>query len=85
LNAAWGRREMHVSCGARGTEEKRPHERPRHREDDNIKMDQMIIEYGAIVLRLSGPGMVQLALLCDYGHEILHSIKCGNFSDQLTY
>jgi hypothetical protein len=41
----WGRREMHVRFfGGRGTEEKRPLGRPRHRQGDNIKIDQMIIE-----------------------------------------
>jgi len=46
-------------------------------------MYQMIIEWEAIVLRLSCSGMGQVAVFCDYDHEILHSIKCGKFSDQL--
>ena len=72
-----------VLVGGAGNEEKRPLGRPRHREDDNIKMDQMVIEWEAIVIRLSGSEMGQMAVFCDCGHEILHSIKCGKFSDQL--
>jgi hypothetical protein len=38
---------MHVNFLG-GTEEKRPLGRSRHKEDDNIKMDQMIIEWGRL-------------------------------------
>ena len=53
-------------------ESKRPLGRPRHRWEDNIKMDLQEVGCG---------GMGWLAGTCEGGNEILGSINCGEFLD----
>jgi hypothetical protein len=52
-------------------EGKRPLGRPRHRREDNIKMD----------LQEVGSGQTQVAGTCKFGNEPLGSIKCREFLD----
>jgi hypothetical protein len=53
------------------TEGKRPLGRPRHRWEDNIKMD----------LQEVGSGQGKVAGTCEYGNELSGFIKCGEFLD----
>ena len=60
------------------SEGKRPLGRPRHRLEDNIKMDIQKVGCG-LDHAVSGYG--QVAGTCEYGNELSGSIKCGEFLD----
>ena len=55
--------------------------RPRHRWEDNIKMDLQEVGRGLWGLDGVGLGYGQLAGACEYGDELWGSIKCGEFLD----
>jgi len=55
-------------------EGKRPLGRPRHRWEDNIKMDLQEVKCG-------GMNCIELAGTCECGNEPSGSIKCGEFLD----
>lgn len=55
---------------AGGTEEKRPLGRPRNREDDNIKINQTIIEWGRLYYVYLALELGQMSGFYDCGHEI---------------
>ena len=59
---------------------KRPLGRPRHRWEENIKMDLQEVGYG---LDRAGSGKGQVAGTCECGNEPSGSIKCGEFLDPL--
>ena len=61
-------------------EGKRPLWRPRHRWEDNIKMDlhEVGCGYG---LDGAGSGKGQVASTCECGNEPMSFIKCGEFLD----
>jgi hypothetical protein len=61
-------------------EGKRPLGRPRHRWEDNIKMDFQEVGRGKS-WRLDGvgSGQGQMAGTCEYGEELPGSINVGNF------
>ena len=54
--------------------------RPRHRRDDNIKIDIRDVEWGHGLDR-SDSGKEQVAGCCECGNEPSVSIKCGEFCD----
>jgi hypothetical protein len=72
----WGMHVMHGVLVGR-PEGKRPLGRPRHRWEDNIKMD--LQEVGGGCGGLDGYG--QVAGTCEYGNELSGSIKCREFLD----
>jgi hypothetical protein len=57
--------------------------RPRHRWEDNIKMDLREVGCGGHGLDQSGSGQGQVAGSCVYGDEPSGSIKCGSFLSSL--
>jgi hypothetical protein len=57
-------------------EGKRPLWRPRHRWEDNIKMDLQEVGCG-------GMDWIHLAGTCECGNEPSGSIKCGAFFDEV--
>jgi hypothetical protein len=59
----------------------RPLGRPRRRWKDNIKMDLQEVGRGLWGLDGVGSGLGQVAGACEYGNELLGSIKCGEFLD----
>ena len=62
-------------------EGKRPLGRPRHRWEDNIKMDLQEVGCGGMDwIELAQDG-VQFAGTCECGNEPSGSIKCGEFLD----
>ena len=61
-------------------ESKRPLGRPRHRWEDNIKMDLQEVGGGGDWNGV-GSGYGQVAGTCEYGNELSGSIKCGEFLD----
>jgi hypothetical protein len=63
-------------------EGKRPHERPRHRWKDNIKIDLTDVVWGHELDR-SGSEQVKVACSCKCGNEPSDSIKCGEFIEYL--
>ena len=60
-------------------EGKRKFGRPRHRWEDNIKMDLQEVGGGGHGLDRTGSGYGQVAGTCECGNEPSGSIKCGNF------
>ena len=60
-------------------EGKRPLGRPRHRWEDNIKMN--LQDVGGCGLDRAGSGQGQVAGTCECGNESSGSIKCGEFLD----
>ena len=60
---------------AKKPEGKRPLGRPRHRWEDNIKMDLQEVGCGGNGLDRSGSGYGRVAGICDCGNEHLGSIK----------
>jgi hypothetical protein len=60
-------------------EGRRPLERPKHRWEDNIKMDLLRGWVGGHRLDLSGSGQGQVEGCCVYGDDPSGSIKCGEF------
>ena len=66
-------------------EGKRPLGRPRHRWEDNIKMDLQELGCGGNGLDRCGSGWGQVAGICDCGNEPSGSIKCWELcQDQCT-
>jgi hypothetical protein len=61
-------------------DKKQPLARPRHRWEDNIKMDFQEVGAGH-GLYCSGLRQGQVASSCEYGSEPSDSIKCGEFLD----
>ena len=61
-------------------EGKRPLGRPRHRWEDNIKMDLQEVDVGDGLDR-AGSGLGQVVGSCECGNEPSGSIKCGKFLD----
>ena len=63
-------------------EGKRPLGTPRHRWEDNIKVDlqEERLGYG---LDSAGSGQGQVACSCECGNEPSGSIKCGEFLDSV--
>jgi hypothetical protein len=61
-------------------EGKIPFGRPRHRWEDNIKMDLQAVRWGAWT-RLSCSGRGQVAGSCKCSNDPSGSIKCGQFLD----
>jgi hypothetical protein len=57
----------------------RPLWRPRHRWEDNIKMDLQEVGCGGNGLDQAGSGQGQVACTCERGNEPSSSIKCGEF------
>jgi hypothetical protein len=53
--------------------------RPRHRWEDNIKIDLREVGWGRHGLDQSGPGYGQVVGSCKHGDELLGSIKCREF------
>jgi hypothetical protein len=64
-----------------GLEGKNPLGRPRHRWDENIKLDFQEVECGAHGLERSGSGWGQVAGSCECGNEPSGSITCEEFLD----
>jgi hypothetical protein len=79
-------RSRRVRCSANGEmrnaykilvgkpERRRPFRKPRHRWEDNIKMDLREIGFGDV-------DCIHLAQDGEHGNELLGSIKCGVFLD----
>jgi hypothetical protein len=63
------------------TERKRPLWRPRHRWEDNIKMDLQEVRSGGMDWIKLAQDRVQVADTCECGNEPSSYIKCGEFLD----
>ena len=55
--------------------------RPRHRWEDNMKMNLQEVECEGYGLDRAGLGEGQMAGICECGNEPSGSIKCGEFLD----
>ena len=64
-------------------EGKRPIGRPRHRWEDNIKMDLQKVGCWGYGLDRADSGEGQVAATCECGNELSGYIKCGEFLDWL--
>ena len=62
-------------------ERKRPLGRPRHRWEENIKMNLQEVGCGGCELDRAGSGQRQVAGTCECGNELSGSIKYGIFLD----
>jgi hypothetical protein len=62
-------------------ERRRPLGRPRHRWEDNIKMNLREIGFGGCGLDSFGSGYRQVVGSCEHSNEPSGSIKCGEFLD----
>jgi hypothetical protein len=62
-------------------EGKNPLGRPKHRWEDNIKMDLQEVGGTCGGLDGVGSGSGQVAGTCECGNELSGSIKCGEFLD----
>jgi hypothetical protein len=62
-------------------EEKGPLGRPRHRWENNIKMDLQDVGWGGLGSGLMWLKKGQVVGACECGSEPLVSIKCGQFLD----
>ena len=60
-------------------EGRRPLGRPRHRWEENIKMDLQEVGCGGYELDRAGSGKGQVAGTCECGNEPSGSISAGNF------
>ena len=60
-------------------EGKRPLGRPRHRWEDNIKLDMQEVGRGRGGLDGVGSGQRRVAVTCGYGEELSGSINSWNF------
>ena len=65
------------------SEGKRPLGRPRHRWEDNIKMDLQEVVCGDMDWIELAQDKGQMAITCECGNEPSGSIKCGEFLDWL--
>jgi hypothetical protein len=63
------------------SEGKRPLGKPRHRWQDDIKMDLQEVGLKGYGLDQAGSGYGQLVGTCECGNEPSGSIKCGYFLD----
>jgi len=62
-------------------EGKRPYGRPRHRWEDNIKMDLQEVGCGGMDWIQLAQDREQVVGTCECGNEPSGSIKCGEFLD----
>jgi hypothetical protein len=62
-------------------EGKRPLGRPRHRLEDDVKMDLQVIGWGVWIVLIWLRTETHGRLLCEHGNEPLGLVKCSEFCD----